>query len=196
MDRNLGATRVAASSTDAQSYGSLYQWGRFSDGHQCVKRYTGDGVTTSGTTGTRSSTDTPGHGKFIPYNSSPYDWRNPQNNNLWQGVNGINNPCPSGYRLPTEAEWEAERNNGGTGYWGTGSVQNNSTGAWQSVLKLPMAGIRNFSDGSLLSVGTNGYYWSSTVSGTIVRYLYFVSSGANMYNSSRVYGYSVRCLKD
>ncbi len=38
-----------------------------------------------------------------------YDWRSPQNDNLWQGVNGINNPCPSGYRLPTEAELEAER---------------------------------------------------------------------------------------
>ncbi len=34
MDRNLGATQAATSSTDVDAYGDLYQWGR-SDGHQC-----------------------------------------------------------------------------------------------------------------------------------------------------------------
>ena len=32
MDRNLGASQVATSSTDAASYGDLYQWGRAADG--------------------------------------------------------------------------------------------------------------------------------------------------------------------
>ncbi|MGA1583494.1 MAG: hypothetical protein ACO4CH_09580, partial [Saprospiraceae bacterium] len=35
MDRNLGASQVADSSSDANSYGDWYQWGRFADGHQC-----------------------------------------------------------------------------------------------------------------------------------------------------------------
>ncbi|MCC5924135.1 MAG: hypothetical protein JJT77_10135 [Crocinitomicaceae bacterium] len=35
MDRNLGASQAATSSTDAAAYGDLYQWGRRSDGHQC-----------------------------------------------------------------------------------------------------------------------------------------------------------------
>jgi hypothetical protein len=34
MDRNLGATRVALSSTDTEAYGDYYQWGRPEDGHQ------------------------------------------------------------------------------------------------------------------------------------------------------------------
>ena len=34
MDRNLGASQVATSSTDTNSYGDLYQWGRGADGHQ------------------------------------------------------------------------------------------------------------------------------------------------------------------
>jgi hypothetical protein len=38
MDRNLGASQVANSSTDAASYGDLYQWGRRADGHQCNLR--------------------------------------------------------------------------------------------------------------------------------------------------------------
>jgi len=92
MDRNLGASQVATSSMDANSYGDLYQWGRDTDGHQ---------IRTSGTNTTLSDTDTPGHGNFILVASSPYNWRSTQNNDLWQGINGINNPCPSGYRLIT-----------------------------------------------------------------------------------------------
>jgi uncharacterized protein (TIGR02145 family) len=181
MDRNLGASQVATSSTDANSYGDLYQWGRGTDGHQCR---------TSATTSTLSSIDQPGHGNFIlAPPSSPYDWRSPQNTNLWQGVNGVNNPCPSLYRLPTEAELEAER-----GSW---SPNNNSAGAFASPLQLPMAGGRRLSsDGSLSDVGSDGLYWSSTVSGTDARVLYFASGGASMYPYGQAGGFSVRCLKD
>jgi uncharacterized protein (TIGR02145 family) len=182
MDRNLGATQVATSSTDAASYGDLYQWGRLLDGHQ---------IRNSGTTATLSSGDVPGNANFITINSGNLNWRSPQNDNLWQGVNGINNPCPTGYRLPTETEWEAELNS-----WGTGSAQNNAAGAFASALKLPMAGFRGYSSGSLFYVGSDGDYWSSTVSGTDARSLFFFSSNAYMVTRSRAYGFSVRCLKD
>jgi uncharacterized protein (TIGR02145 family) len=59
-----------------------------------------------------------------------------------------------------------------------------------------MAGNRNGSNGSLLSVGSLGVYWSSTVSGTSAYYLYFSSSNAYMNNNYRAIGFSVRCLKD
>jgi uncharacterized protein (TIGR02145 family) len=178
MDRNLGATQAATSSTDVNAYGDLYQWGRRSDGHQCRN---------SATTTTLSSTDQPAHGDFITINSGNYDWRSPQNTNLWQGVNGINNPCPSGYRLPTDAELDAERSS-----WN----QNNSAGAFASPLKLPMAGYRDLSSGSLAIVGTYGAYWSSTVNGTSSNLLDFNSSNAYMANYYRADGVSVRCLKD
>ncbi len=178
MDRNLGASQVATSSTDAAAYGDLYQWGRGADGHQ---------IRTSGTTTTLSTTDNPGHGNFITNGSSPYDWRSPQNDNLWQGVDGTNNPCPSGYRLPTGAELEAERLS-----WNS----NNSAGAFASPLKLPVAGYRYYSNGTLNDVGSNGGYWSGTVNGAYARSLYFNSSIANMNSSYLAYGFSVRCLKD
>ena len=79
LDRNLGASRVAESSDDSQAYGDLFQWGRLDDGHQ---------VRTSGTTTDLSTSDVPGHGNFIISQDYPYDWRSPQNNNLWQGING------------------------------------------------------------------------------------------------------------
>jgi hypothetical protein len=178
MDRNLGASQVATSSTDVNSYGDLYQWGRWADGHQCR---------TSPTTATLSSVDQPANGNFILVSSTPYDWRSPQNVNLWQGVNGVNNPCPSGYRIPTETEINAERLS-----WSS----NNSAGAFASPLKLPVAGYRYGSDGWLYDVGSNGGYWSSTFSGAISRFLSFGSSDAFMYDGVRAFGFSVRCIKE
>jgi hypothetical protein len=178
MDRNLGATQVAASSTDALAYGDLYQWGRGADGHQ---------VRTSATTTTLSSSDQPGDNKFIIGPPSPYDWRSPQNTNLWQGVNGVNNPCPSGYRIPTESEWAAEIVS-----WNSP----NEVGAFGSPLKLTTAGYRNYSDGYLSGADTQGYYWSSTVDGANLRTAYFRSSGRGLLSDRRAYGNSVRCIKN
>ena len=173
MDRNLGATRRATSGTDTEAYGHLYQWGRAADGHQ---------IRTSGTTSTLSGSDTPGHGDFILAPQSPYNWRSPRNDDLWHGENGVNNPCPDGYRLPTQAELEAERNS-----WS--SI--NAIGAFASPLKLPLAGYRGHSDGSLRRVSSNGLYLSSEG-----RTLDFNNSGAFIANYYRAYGFSVRCIKD
>ncbi|HEX8577570.1 MAG TPA: hypothetical protein VF677_14885 [Flavobacterium sp.] len=175
MDRNLGATQVATSSADALSYGHLYQWGRGADGHQ---------IRTSGTTTTLSTTDSPGNANYIINTSGNFDWRSPQNNNLWQGVNGINNPCPAGYRLPTETELNTER--------AIFSTQNDA-GAFASVLKLPRAGSRV---NGVIGNTSLGYYWTSTVSGTTSRCLIFDSSQTAMSSNSRVNGFSVRCLKN
>jgi uncharacterized protein (TIGR02145 family) len=178
MDRNLGATQAATSSTDAASYGDLYQWGRRADGHQCLA---------SPTTSALSSIDQPTNGSFILSPNIPYDWRSPQSNNLWQGVNGVNNPCPCGYRLPTEAELVDERLS-----WSSNDAQ----GAFSSPLKLPMAGFRVYTDGSLNNVGTDGFYWSSTINGIYSRMLSLNNSFAAMYGNSKANGYSVRCIKD
>ena len=177
MDRNLGATQVATSSTDANSYGDLYQWGRRADGHQCR---------TSTTTATLSGIDQPANGNFILAPISPYDWRSPQNVNLWQGVNGVNNPCPNGFRIPTETEINAELLS-----WSS----NNSAGAFASPLKLPMAGGRYDGSGALANVGIQGSYWMSTINGTNSGHLFF-NNDAGISLMIRAVGHSVRCLKD
>jgi hypothetical protein len=180
MDRNLGASRVATSMTDTEAYGDLYQWGRKTDGHE--KR-------TSGTTSSVSNSDTPGHSNFIYQN---VDWRTPQNDNLWQGASGINNPCPTGFRLPTAAEWETEMNS-----WSILSP----AGAYESPLKLVMGGQRYFVDGSIGAAGGLGRYWSNTVEalssgtmGSINIQLY--SDTVDVYSGYRTFGCSVRCIKD
>jgi len=179
MDRNLGATQVATSSTCEPAYGDLYQWGRAADGHQ---------IRTSATTDVLSSSDTPEHGNFIITNESSFDWLTSQNDNLWQGVNGINNPCPSGYRLPTSAEWQAERET-----WSS----DDPAGAFASTLKLPLAGSRTYETDFIILPGVSGKYWSSTTYNTDSYSLFInTNSGANITPYYRAYGCSVRCIKN
>lgn len=178
MDRNLGALQVATTSTDANSYGDLYQWGRLSDGHQCRA---------SPATNILSINDQPENENFILATNFPEDWRSPQNENLWQGINGVNNPCPNGYRLPTSLELLAERQS-----WST----SNAAGALASPLKLPLAGGRSRIDGSLFDVGSTGFLWSSTTSASRSRALIITNSTGGEIALQRAIGLSVRCIKN
>ena len=175
MDRNLGAIQVATSITDTASFGSLYQWGRAADGHE---------LRTSSTVNTTSSADTTGHSYFILSDS---DWRSPPNDSLWRGLFGINNPCPEGFRLPTENEFEAERLT-----W----TSNDANGAFNSPLKLSLAGARSRMNGAIGNVGTFSGYRTSTVNGTLSRVLGIGQSNSQMGNRDRADGNCVRCIRD
>ena len=180
-NRNVGATQVATSETDVASYGDLYQWGRASDGHESR---------TSATTTIQSSTDTPGHGDFITDSTLPYDWRNPKNHGLWQGGAGVNNPCPSGYRLATSAEWYEEMS-----AWPDMSASS----AFNSPLKISRAGRRWTGTGVLYNVGTEGQYWTSTISpnntyGT--SFVRLINTTGTVNDGKRSSGLSVRCHKN
>jgi len=187
LDRNLGAIQVATSSTDFASYGDLYQWGRNADGHQTIvwtSSTTSDGAEQSSETSTQAFNYFTTGGLFIIGST---DWLSNVETHMWSGTAAENNPCPSGFRIPTAAEWEQERLS-----WSS----NNAAGAFASPLKLPVAGFRNYGSGSLSDVGNYGTYWSSTVSGTTARGLDFSSSAAVMSFHNRAHGSSIRCLKD
>ena len=189
MDRNLGAKQLATSMSAYLSYGDSYQWGRGIDGHQ---------IGTSKSTFTRSNKDQPGNNLFITVvtnnstNLETGDWRSPQNDELWQGKFGVNNPCPPGFRIPTEKEWDDERKS-----W----TANNTLGAISSPLKLPASGIRN-TDGSFNYIGSRGYYWSSTITNSTTSsrkfssFLLFESQNALNISGSRSLGLCVRCIMD
>jgi uncharacterized protein (TIGR02145 family) len=177
MDRNLGATQAATSPTDEKAYGDLYQWGRGFDGHQ---------IRTSGSTPIVSNIDQPLNDNFIIPSKIPWDWRFPQNAKLWQGVNGVNNVCPVGFRLPTQTEWMEE-----IASW-------DYYGSFGSPLKLQLAGWRYSElNGVLEFIGQSGNYWSSTTNGTLSIHLWIADlNRGNTQTRERSVGLSVRCIKD
>lgn len=179
LNRNLGASRVATAYNDSEAYGDLFQWGRLDDGHQNRN---------SGTTDILSSEDDPGHSNFIKAPDEPYDWRNPQNDNLWQGVNGINNPCPPDWRIPTKDEWGVELDS-----WFDGEYYD----AYASPLKLTLPGYRHSWFDGIDMEGTFSWYWSSTVDGNIwAWYLWYDGWDAFVVDADRAIAGSVRCIKD
>jgi len=176
LDRNLGASQVATSSTDLFSFGDLYQWGRNADGHQ---------LRTSGTNSDQVYDYYTNNSLFITYNPN---WLITGESFMWSGVGAQNNPCPSGFRIPTAAEWKQERLT-----WSS----DDPNGAFTSVLKLPLAGYRDIT-GIISEVGFSGRYWSNTnVGDDFYSYsLKFYNIYAEDETNFRVLGMSVRCIQD
>ena len=202
LNHNLGAhytdvnhvsfnlEQQATTRKDHLAYGSLFQWGRLSDGHELITWTSGSsGTAVNGPTPDTSNEDTPANAMFITNNISPYDWRIPQKPSLWQEEANINNPCPLGYRIPSEAELEF--------YYRNSARITNSSSAASSNLALTVAGYRNSFSGNFGSVGSSGYYWTNSIgASTSSRYLYFGISVATFRTEYRAYGFPVRCIKD
>jgi uncharacterized protein (TIGR02145 family) len=105
-----------------------------------------------------------------------------------------NDPCPDGWHVPTEAEFNAllsaataktltTKTNYGVQY----TVPN-------GTLFLPAAGRRIY--GGSFEQGSIGYYWSSTYNGTNGRSFYFASGTTGTMNNNTTYcAHSVRCVR-
>ncbi len=175
LDRNLGAKQAATSPTDHLAYGDLFQWGRPADGHQLINWTSStEGTPVNGTTETRFNSNIPNSSSFVITNAPPYDWVEPSNSNRW--ITQPMGPCPIGWHVPTESEWDAE---------GIEAI---------TAIKLTNAGQRFFS-GPVLLIGSNGLYWSSSGGGGTVQH-FLVSSGGTPNVQTLSSGYSVRCIRD
>ncbi|MBE8190242.1 MAG: hypothetical protein HAW58_05210, partial [Candidatus Thioglobus sp.] len=182
MDRNLGAGQVATASDDAMAYGNYYQWGRAADGHQ---------VQTPTTTATLASSVTPNHADFITVTTG--DWlASSVNDNrtirsaFWSRTDG-SSICPTGFRVPTIDELEAEIPS-----WSSENV----AGAFASNLKWTAASFRNLSTG-LLANDSTGIYWSSTPHANISEsQVLFFGTHARDGLVARANGASVRCIQN
>ena len=136
------------------------------------------------------------------------DW-NVGNDNLV--VKTVYDPSPVGFKMPA--------NNAFTGF--TANGQNNSTmnvdgtdnlqtyqnnfghNFWTSSSKtatiyFPAPGVRSYNDGSLISVGSSGFYWSAVSSGNnYACYLAFSSNGViPLHENPRGYGLSSRPVSE
>ena len=186
MDRNLGATRVAQNSTDIQAYGDYYQWGRPADGHE---KHNVSG-SASDFTNVKSATSVPGNSKYIFSSDGSNDWLATSDNTLWNGVNAPNNPCPAGFRIPTESEWAAEA---------AVFTSNNVDGSFETGygLRLTVGGMAT-SQKYITAIGNYGQYMTQTAyDNGRVKYFGVISwitwFDTNYYKTT---GQSCRCIKD
>jgi hypothetical protein len=180
MDRDLGAIQTPTNSTDSNALGYLYQFGRRTDGHQLRTSL----VSSNQATG--NIVLPPDTDKFLA--TSPLEWNTigvAAISDLWNesntGVNDVN--WPSGFRLPTMAEWQAEIDG-----WGT-----NKADEAFAKLKLNLGGYKE-TGGSVVSVGSNASYHSATA-GSGVLCLEFNNTTAGFINGTFTAGRSIRCIK-
>ncbi len=125
----------------------------------------------------------------------------------WHAVADPRGLCPTGWHVPTDAEWTTlETILGGSSVAG-GKLKeigithwaSPNTGATNSsgFTVLP-GGYRNLS-GTCNSIGNFGSWWSATQSSAAnayYRYLYYDASSVNSYDYFKTIGFSVRCIKD
>ena len=153
--------------------------------------------------------------KGLNNSNTGYDWYtstndlSSQNGSLWGGANKtsptgktIFDPCPAGWRVPASeggySPWSilgADR----TAISSVGTFANYGV-TWSAIIAgfWPAAGYRMSSDGSLISTGTLGVYWSASASSFASSALHF-SDGEGVvtaYPIVRAYGFSVRCVKE
>ncbi|MDR2836950.1 MAG: fibrobacter succinogenes major paralogous domain-containing protein [Bacteroidales bacterium] len=153
--------------TNPEDYGMLYQWNR------PIGWSSSDPMTNS-------------NGGTIWDSSMP-------TGDTWEESNNV---CPTGWRIPTEAEITSLNNSGSV--WTTvNGVNGRIYGSGETVVFFPAVADRYDNDGSLNYQSSYRYYWSATAIGVSGAYtLYFNSSSSYITNGSRNYGFSVRCVAE
>jgi uncharacterized protein (TIGR02145 family) len=136
-----------------------------------------------------------------------YRWDEMMQYSTNEGIQGI---CPSGWHLPTDAEWTTLTTYlGGVGGESVagGTMKETGTTHWLSpntdatnssgFAALP-GGLR-FPYGGTLYINEYGYWWSSSQKNEVERWfrsLYYYSAAVFREAYSNNHGFSVRCLKD
>lgn len=125
----------------------------------------------------------------------------------WYTVNDSRNICPTGWHVPTDSEWaELVDYLGGVAVAG-GKIKSAGTQYWQSPNQsatneigfsgLPGGG--RYLDGSYSTIGSYGFFWSSTEyipTHSWMRQLSYDSGDMPRANLSKGAGICVRCIKD
>jgi uncharacterized protein (TIGR02145 family) len=121
----------------------------------------------------------------------------------WYAVNDPRGLAPNGYHIPTDAEWTKLSDYlGGVSEAGTkmksnGGWDNDGNGTNSSGFSALPGGSR-FNDGSYNYIGSGGGWWSSTKFSHSVawdRVLNYFNGDVARYNSSKTFGFSVRCVR-
>lgn len=205
MDRNLGAT--SATPGDVGALGLLYQWGRKdpfmgvgSISENIFAASTGEWKSVSGSQTVDYAEENPM--TFI----MKYEWCNSMTDYTKRWMDSektMYDPCPVGYKVPKggdEGFWKLAYKSASGGGANKGLMWElaDGTTAWY-----PAAGYRDCYSGELSSVGSYGYYWSSTPTLGNNDYAYNLNFNyyGNVYPTTtnfndRGNGCYVRCLRE
>lgn len=125
----------------------------------------------------------------------------------WYAVSDSRSIAPTGWHIPTDAEWTTLTTFlGGTSVAG-GKLKENSTSYWTSpnVLATNESGFSahgsgyRFVEGSFYTLNLRAYFWSSSQADELHSwYRYIQNNDGKVYRDSeyKVFGQSVRCIKD
>jgi uncharacterized protein (TIGR02145 family)/uncharacterized repeat protein (TIGR02543 family) len=112
---------------------------------------------------------------------------------VWSSAN---DPCPTGWRVPTQAQIQYLRDNASSEWTTSGGINGRRFTYNGASIFLPASGYRGGSGGSLLNQGGNGYYWSATQTDSYGAWRLSFSSGyVGVSADDRAYGFSVRCVQ-
>ncbi len=125
----------------------------------------------------------------------------------WHAVVDPRNVCPTGWHVPSKAEWTllidylggedqagGKMKSTGTQYWASPNTDATNESGFSG---LP-GGTRSF-EGSFYDFGTRGLLWSSTESDAISAWFFFLANNDNNvlpYALQKERGNSVRCVRD
>jgi uncharacterized protein (TIGR02145 family) len=126
----------------------------------------------------------------------------------WYAVNNPDNVCPDGWRVPTNAEWEAAESDLGGAMMAGGAMKEAGTLHWLSpnvgatnssgFTGLP-GGMRDPLSNEFRALHENGLWWTSTgFNGSMSwsTYLWYMNAGVDHNPAPRQYGLSIRCVRD
>ncbi len=175
---------MAKSFSDIDAYGSLYQWGRSSDGHELINYTTiSRGIPVNKVTYSKRISLNDNSSNYI---LDKYNWLEISDirQKLWQS-SGVNNPCPVGFRIPTGQEFNT--------LFSLEGINDIYTG-YDSSLKLSGGGKRLRITGEIRDLGTSSIYWTSTTNGRGSNYV-ILNNYMKIRKSVRSEGYSCRCIQ-
>ncbi|MYY25984.1 fibrobacter succinogenes major paralogous domain-containing protein [Elizabethkingia anophelis] len=202
MCQNLGATPgISPFSPEAGNQGAKYQWGYMPNN----PNVSDNKYLTQSDDQTYSSLPS----NIIGWNQTPAPDNSWNNGTELTPVKGDYDPCPSGFRVPTQTEWQAVIDNNTverTDSWNGQDIYKAAlyftTPSKVRTLMLPAAGYRDPADGLMEFRSYGGEYWSSTHTPDniaenikdMAHAIHFSVSELLEYSDKRSYGFSVRCI--
>ena len=136
-----------------------------------------------------------------------YNWYGAVATSSTTGTEGLQGACPTGWHIPTSAEFDTLSNYLGGNSVSGGKLKQAGTTHWATSISgdtnesgftaLP-AGFRNYTSGAFYDMGYYSHFWSSSFSSpnALLRSLGYNYASFYSNSNSPVYGFSVRCLKN